>query len=120
MTLEPLLYIGQMTLGIHHRNSGAPPLRFSIASCQKHRQGPQHVRAYISPYSGRDCVKSLRSSYTGLYPQSLQHVGLGVGGGLKVPQNKDTVTGGGRRQYPPDGDGTNQKGSMDQIKRGKK
>ena len=23
----------------------------------------------ISPYSGRDCVKSLRSSYTGLYPQ---------------------------------------------------
>ena len=25
----------------------------------------------ISPYSGRDCVKSLRSSYTGLYPQTL-------------------------------------------------
>jgi hypothetical protein len=23
----------------------------------------------ISPYSGRDCVKSLRSSYAGLYPQ---------------------------------------------------
>jgi len=25
----------------------------------------------LSPHSGRDCVKSLRSSYTGLYPQSL-------------------------------------------------
>ena len=25
----------------------------------------------ISPYSGRDCVKSLRSSYTGLYHQSV-------------------------------------------------
>jgi len=24
----------------------------------------------ISPYSGRDCVKSLRSSYAGLYPQT--------------------------------------------------
>ena len=23
----------------------------------------------ISPYGGRDCVKSFRSSYTGLYPQ---------------------------------------------------
>jgi len=26
----------------------------------------------IPPYSGRDCVKSLRSSYMGLYPQSQQ------------------------------------------------
>ena len=26
----------------------------------------------ISPYSGRDCVKSLRSSYMGLYPQSFR------------------------------------------------
>jgi len=25
---------------------------------------------HISPYSGRECVKLLRSSYTGLYPQS--------------------------------------------------
>ena len=25
----------------------------------------------ISPHSGRDCVKSLRSSYSGLYPQSV-------------------------------------------------
>jgi len=24
----------------------------------------------VSPYSGRDCVKSLRLSYTGLYPQT--------------------------------------------------
>ena len=24
----------------------------------------------ISPYSGRDCVKSLRSSYKGVYPQT--------------------------------------------------
>ena len=29
------------------------------------RAGP-----HISPYSERDCVKSLRSSYTGLYPQN--------------------------------------------------
>ena len=27
----------------------------------------------ISPYSGRDCVKSHRSSYTGLYPQISQN-----------------------------------------------
>ena len=27
----------------------------------------------ISPYSGRDCVKSLRSSYTGLYSQKQEH-----------------------------------------------
>ena len=28
------------------------------------------LRTPISPHSGRDCVKSLRSSYTGLYPQT--------------------------------------------------
>ena len=32
------------------------------------------ARAGISPDSGRDCVKSLRSSYTGLYPQTLAHL----------------------------------------------
>ena len=36
--------------------------------------GEEHLFAIAvrprSPYSGRDCVKSLRSSYTGLYPQS--------------------------------------------------
>jgi len=31
--------------------------------------GVRRTCAPISPYSGRDCVKSLRSSYTGLYPQ---------------------------------------------------
>jgi hypothetical protein len=29
-----------------------------------------HAGTYQSPESGRDCVKSLRSSYTGLCPQS--------------------------------------------------
>ena len=29
-----------------------------------------HMDMPIPPYSERDCVKSLRSSYTGLYPQS--------------------------------------------------
>ena len=35
----------------------------------RHRQHPLAKRI-ISPYSGRDCVKSLRSFYTGLYPQT--------------------------------------------------
>ena len=35
-------------------------------------RGPQHVRAYL--HSDRDCVKSLRLSYTGLYDaQNLAH-----------------------------------------------
>ena len=33
------------------------------------RTGVRSTCGPISPYSGRDCVKSLRSSYTGLYPQ---------------------------------------------------
>jgi len=32
----------------------------------------------LSPYSGRDCVKSHRSSYTGLYPQNLMRRGGGA------------------------------------------
>jgi len=32
--------------------------------------GGQYLYMPISPYSGRGCVKSLRSSYTGLYPQT--------------------------------------------------
>ena len=40
---------------------------------------PQHVRAY----SGRDCVKSLRSSYTGLCPQR--------GGALRLCSATQTV-----------------------------
>ena len=31
MTLEPLLYIGQMYLGIHHRNSVGPPERLRMS-----------------------------------------------------------------------------------------
>ena len=33
------------------------------------RTGVRSTCGPISPYSGRDCVKSHRSSYTGLYPQ---------------------------------------------------
>ena len=34
------------------------------------RTGAYNTCGPIAPYSGRDCVKSLRSSYTGLYPQT--------------------------------------------------
>ena len=36
------------------------------------------VKQLISPCSGRDCVKSLRSSYMGLYPQSTLLVGAAL------------------------------------------
>ena len=45
--------------------------------CPAKRTGVRSTCGPISPYSGRDCVKSLQSSYTGLYPQSL---GLGLKG----------------------------------------
>ena len=32
----------------------------------------------ISPYSGRECVKLIRSSYTGLYPQSVRPLPSGA------------------------------------------
>jgi hypothetical protein len=35
------------------------------------RTGVPCTCGLVSPYSGRDCVKSLRSSYMGLYPQRL-------------------------------------------------
>ena len=40
------------------------------------------LHGVVSPYSGRDCVKSLGSSYTGLYPQS---AGAALGGPLVDP-----------------------------------
>ena len=34
------------------------------------RKGVRRTCGPMAPHSGRDCVKSLRSSYTGSYPQS--------------------------------------------------
>ena len=58
--VDPGLFKSQFPIvsrRIQHLAKGAPLARGGMC-------GP------ISPYSGRDCVKSLRSSYTGLYPRS--------------------------------------------------
>ena len=54
-------------------NENAAPRSIRELKVQGDEVGQAAVRSTcgpIYPYSGRDCVKSLRSSYTGLYPQT--------------------------------------------------
>ena len=51
--------------------------RVSVIRCAVSTCGP------VSPYSGRDNVKSLKPSYTGLYPQ--RHLQVGRGSALLLP-----------------------------------
>jgi len=48
----------------------APPLLAADAKASLRRTEVHCTCGLISPYSGRDYVKSLRSSYLGLYPQN--------------------------------------------------
>ena len=47
-----------------------PPPLWGYNPVYDDRSDFTQARPPLSPYSGRDCVKSLRSSYTGLYPQT--------------------------------------------------
>ena len=50
---------------------GCPRSRGSRAICHPVRTGVRSTCGPFSPYCGRGCEKSLRSSYTGLYPQNV-------------------------------------------------